>query len=152
MKPFRFGLEKVLALRALETMRAQQALGVAQAAAASAAAELHRVGAEQTEFTMALARRRAGGMLAWEWSYTSQRLAAFREAEEAAAEQLRQAHETEAARRTDLREAKQREETLNKLRERQREAHEYDMLQAEQALTDELAQSMRLTQRRVDPR
>lgn len=152
MKPFRFGLEKVLALRVLETLRALQALGAAQAAVSEAADALRRVRAEQTEFGVALAERRSRGMPAWEWSYTSQGLASLQEAEVAAVEQLRQAQETEAARRTDLREAKQREETLSKLRERQREAHEYDMLRAEQALTDELAQSMRLTPRRVDLR
>lgn len=150
MKPFRFGLEKVLALRAMQTMQAQQALAAAHAATSEAAEALRRVQAERSEFNAALAERRSRGMVAWEWSRTSQRLEAFREAELAAAEQLRLAQETEAARRLALQAAKQREETLNRLKERQREVYEHEALLEEQGLLDELAQTMRPTRRRVD--
>lgn len=150
MKPFRFGLEKVLALRAMQTMQAQQALAAAHAATSEAAVALRRVQAERSEFNAALAERRSRGMVAWEWSRTSQRLEAFREAELAAAEQLRLAQETEAARRLALQAAKQREETLNRLKERQREVYEHEALLEEQGLLDELAQTMRPTRRRVD--
>ncbi|HYF79298.1 MAG TPA: flagellar export protein FliJ [Symbiobacteriaceae bacterium] len=150
MKPFRFGLEKVLALRALQAMKAQQALAEAQAAVLAAAAALEQVQAERNTFHLALAERRARGMPAWEWSRTSERLEAYREAERAAADALRQAQEAMAVRRTELQAAKQREETLNKLQERQREAHELAALAEEQVMLDELAQTMRLTRRRVD--
>ncbi|MDF2627100.1 MAG: hypothetical protein K0R39_931 [Symbiobacteriaceae bacterium] len=137
-------------MRAREALRAQQALAEAQRASGDAARALDQVRAERAEFNGDLAVRRARGMAAWEWSVTSRRLDDFRLAELAAIEALRLARELEAERRLTLNAAKQREESLNQLEQRQREAYLYLALQEEQVLTDELAQSMRLTRKKGD--
>lgn len=135
---FRFRLQRLLDLREQEVRRRRAELAEAQAAAAAAAAAA-RATEEQRRAAAAAWLARAGlGARPWEWELARGhleglrgRVAALRaEAEEWAAEEGRRRARVVAAR------AGQR--SLERLRERQAEAHRLEVGRVEQAVLDEM--------------
>lgn len=149
MRRFKFGLEKVLRIREMATMRAKEALAQAEFARNRAATSLAEATRAKEAFAARLQERRSRGMAAWEWVQSSQQHVALRLSEQAAQEGLQAAIAEVAARREALTVARQAEEALQKLRERQREAFIYAEEQAEQAAIDEMAQMMRRLHKEV---
>lgn len=149
MRSFRFSLQRVLTVRELETLQAQQALAGAQAAAKEAAAALAEIRAARQEFVVKLEERRARGMVAWEWTATSRHHEALSRQEGLAANALHAALERVATRQVELERALQREQVLEQLRDQQQAAYQYAEQLAEQAAIDEMAQRTRLVHKGV---
>lgn len=147
MKPFRFQLEKVLTVREMQSLSAQEALGAAQAARREAQERLAEAAARRRAYVTDLEQRRRTGMPAWEWVITSRRLDQLSREEQAAVERLHAALEAVSLCRGKLAEAKQQEEVLVRLRERHQEVHRQVALLEDQARTDEMAQVVRLVRK-----
>lgn len=142
MKPFRFSLEKVLKVRQLETTKAKQALAMAQLTSGQAWVASEKARASRVAFEADWERRRAGRSSVSAWQEAAARHEELVAAEKEAVERLHAALAEVAAKRAELEEAQRREKALEKLREQQYAAHEYTEQTSEQALIDEMAQTM----------
>jgi len=143
LKPFRFNLEKVLKVRQVESMKAKQALALAQLKSGQAWVTMENCRKQRAAFEAEWETRRKVRMTAAEWNQASERLAALVQVEKDAVEALHQALAVVAEKRAELEEAERKEKALTKLREQQYEAHEYAEQVEEQIITDEIAQTVR---------
>lgn len=143
MKPFRFSLEKVLKVRQVETMKAKQSLASSQLVAGQAWVSMERARAARIAFEAEWEERRKRRMSAKDWVESGERHEGLIQSEKNAADSLHKALRIVAEKRAELEEAERREKALDKLREQQYEAHEYQERAEEQAVTDEIAQNVR---------
>jgi len=141
LKPFRFSLEKVLKVRQLQTAKARQALSGAQLVAGHAWVAVEAARSARVAFAADWEARRAKRMTAGEWADASEHQDGLAAAEKAAADRLHSALEAVAERRAELVEVERKEKALEKLRDQQWAAHECEQRAAEQAETDEIAQT-----------
>jgi flagellar FliJ protein len=142
MKPFRFRLEKLLNIRQQQSKMAQNALAVAKFRTRQATVYLEAAKADRIASEQALLSRRQRRMNVLEWQLTAQLHEAMVEREKAAEAALQAALAEEARRREELAEAERKEKILDRLKERQAEAHRYAMEALEQAQIDEMAQNI----------
>ena len=142
MKPFRFRLEKLLNVRQQQSKMAQNALALARVRTRQATAFLESAKAERIASEERLLKRRTKRMTALEFRLAAQLHDEMIEREKRARQSLETALAEEARRREELIEAERREKTLDRLKERQAEAHRIEMEAWEQAQLDEMAQNI----------
>lgn len=140
MKRFEFSLERVLGMRELQVLLAQQALSAARSVAHLAAEQLEAVRQERRDYASMLESRRLGGMPAWEWVATSQRFEVLTHAERQAEASLKQALEVVSARQDEMVKTRQREEALRRLRTARLTEHRRATKAEDQRSADEVAQ------------
>ena len=139
MKTFRFSLQAVLVLRERAEQVAQQRCAQAVAAVLDADRRLKSAQTTLAQAQQLCRARLAAGVSADEFEQLRRYTVVLEERRARRQQELSQLRQRAELARQQLLVATQRREALERLRDRQRRGHEYQVARAEQKMLDELA-------------